>query len=52
MPPEKTPVRVVEFPGVTADAPAVKLAIAGAATTVTVALAVTDVPALFNTVSV
>ena len=51
VPPEKTAVRVVEFPGVTAGAPAVKLVIAGAATTVTVAVAVADVPALFVTVS-
>jgi hypothetical protein len=52
LPPENTPVSVVDFPGVTADAPAVKLVIVGAGTTVTVTVAVIEVPALFVTVSV
>ncbi len=50
VPPVKFAVRVVEFPAVIVDAPAEKLLITGGGTTVTVALAVTDVPALFMTV--
>ncbi len=49
-PPEKTPVRVVELPAVMVAAPAVKLVIVGGGTTVTVAVAMTDVPALLVTV--
>jgi len=52
VPPEKTPVRVVEFPEVIVAAPAAKLVIVGGGTTVTVTEAETDVPALFVTVNV
>jgi hypothetical protein len=49
---ENAGVNVVELPGVIATAPAVKLVIVGGGTTVTVAVAVTDVPALLVTVKV
>jgi hypothetical protein len=51
VPPEKTAFRVVEFPAVIVLAPAVKLLIAAAGTTVTVAVADTE-PALLVTVNV
>jgi TATA-box binding protein (TBP) (component of TFIID and TFIIIB) len=47
-----TAVRLVELPAVIVVCAAVKLVITGAATTVTVVLAVTAVPAAFVTVSV
>jgi hypothetical protein len=52
VPPEKTAVRVVEFPAVIVLPAAVKLAIIGAGTTVTVTDADTEVPALLPTVKV
>ena len=52
VPPEKAAVRVVELPALIVAAPAVKLVITGAATTVTVICAVTNVPAPLVTVSV
>ena len=52
VPPEKTGVKVVDVPAAIVAAPAVKLVMAGAAITVTVAVAVLDVPALFVTVRV
>lgn len=52
LPYENTEVREVEVPAVIVVAPAVKLAITGAGTIVTVVCAVTKVPAAFVTVSV
>ena len=52
VPPVNTPVRVVLVPVVMVGAAAVKLVMAGAATTVTVAVCVTLVPAALVTVRV
>ena len=52
VPPVKTPVRVVAVPVVMGDFAAVKLVMTGVATTFTVTVAVTAVPAVFVTVRV
>jgi hypothetical protein len=52
VPPVKTPVNVVEVPAVIVAAAEVKLVMAGAGTTVTVACWVTAVPAALVTVRV
>jgi hypothetical protein len=52
VPAENTAVKVADVPAVMGLAPAAKLVMNGAATTPTVAVVWTDVPAIFVTVSV